>query len=91
MLTLPDHSHPAAKLTAGTWVIIAATPSRDSQLVRHWVKARQERSEWPRWNIEDRSPAVTAARASPMAVSPNAGSLGRSPNAPVTPIIVSSP
>ena len=68
-----------------------ATPSRDSQEERHCENARQARSGWPRWNVEDSSPAVTAAKARTMAVRPKTLSAGSIPSAPKAPIRASRP
>ena len=50
----------------------AATPSRDSQEERHCEKARQARSGWPRWKVDDNKPMVMRPSATTIAVSPNA-------------------
>ncbi|WP_446740609.1 hypothetical protein [Shimia sp. SK013] len=31
--------------------------------MRHWLKARQARSGWPRWNVEDKRPPTARAKA----------------------------
>ena len=54
--------YPAANQPARpAMTITASTPSRDSQLDRHWLSARQARSGWPRWKVELISPAPISA------------------------------
>ena len=48
-----------------------ATPSRDSQELRHWEKARQARSGRPRWKVEASRPKETAPSESPKAATAN--------------------
>jgi len=47
-LVLPITSQPSAKRSAGAYVAIDDTPSRESQELRHCENARQLRSGWPR-------------------------------------------
>src|SRR5688572_2839102 len=53
----------AASASAAGKVATASTPSRDSQLDRHWLKARQARSGRPRWKVEDKRPNTVSAKA----------------------------
>ena len=47
--------------------------SRLSQDERHWLKARQARSGWPRWAVDDSRPAVTRPSARTVTVAAKPG------------------
>src|SRR3954468_5911672 len=59
----PRHSA-TNSTSAGMKLATAATPSRDNQELRHWLKARHARSGLPRCSIDEVSPA--AANATPV-------------------------
>src|SRR6266700_956683 len=73
---LPRITQPTAKSSAGTYVATDATPSRESHELRHCEKARQARSGWPRWKVEDSSPTVTLMRARASDAAPKPRSAG---------------
>ena len=75
----PSSTQPMPNSPAGTKVTTEATPSRDSQELRHCEKARQARSGRPRWPVDDKRPAAIRPSASPMPTSPSQKSGGMNP------------